>query len=107
MRSTQKIIQNIFPLHSSPPLRQVILDPAGHPAAQEPDEDPGHRTRDQQHREIVPDALGFQHRHRHQQLADIVGNAAADEQIPKDARGRFITGDGTVFQGYLFDQDGL
>ena len=37
----------------------------------------------------------------------ILGNAAADEQIPKDARGRFITGDGTVFQGYLFDQDGL
>ena len=37
----------------------------------------------------------------------ILGNAAADEQIPKDACGRFITGDGTVFQGYLFDQDGL
>ena len=31
----------------------------------------------------------------------------ADDQIPKDARGRFITGDGTVFQGYLFDEDTL
>ena len=29
----------------------------------------------------------------------ILGNAAADEQIPKDARGRFITGDGVAFQG--------
>ena len=29
------------------------------------------------------------------------------EQIPKDARGRFITGDGTVFQGYLFDEGQL
>ena len=28
----------------------------------------------------------------------------AADQIPKDARGRFITGDGTVFQGYLFDE---
>ena len=37
----------------------------------------------------------------------ILGNSTADEQIPKDARGRFITGDGTVFQGYLFDQDEL
>lgn len=33
----------------------------------------------------------------------ILGNGNADEQIPKDASGRFITGDGTVFQGYLFD----
>lgn len=33
----------------------------------------------------------------------ILGNSSADEQIPKDASGRFITGDGTVFQGYLFD----
>ena len=37
----------------------------------------------------------------------ILGNGSADEQIPKDARGRFITGDGTVFQGYLFDEDRL
>ena len=33
----------------------------------------------------------------------ILDNTSAAEQIPKDARGRFITGDGTVFQGYLFD----
>lgn len=37
----------------------------------------------------------------------ILGNATADEQIPKDARGRFITADGVVFQGYLLDQDNL
>ena len=34
----------------------------------------------------------------------ILDNSSAAEQIPKDARGRFITGDGTVFQGYLFDE---
>ena len=34
-------------------------------------------------------------------------NTSAAEQIPKDARGRFITGDGTVFQGYLFDEGQL
>ena len=33
----------------------------------------------------------------------ILDNGSAAEQIPKDARGRFITGDGTVFQGFLFD----
>lgn len=33
----------------------------------------------------------------------ILDNTSAAEQIPKDARGRFITGDGTVFQGYLFN----
>ena len=37
----------------------------------------------------------------------ILGNGDADEQIPKDARGRFITGDGTVFQAYLFDEGRL
>lgn len=37
----------------------------------------------------------------------ILGNGSADEQIPKDARGRFITGDGIVFQGYLFDEGSL
>ena len=35
----------------------------------------------------------------------ILANTSAAEQIPKDARGRFITGDGTVFQGYLFDEE--
>lgn len=35
--------------------------------------------------------------------AIILDNGSAVEQIPKDARGRFITGDGTVFQGFLFD----
>lgn len=33
----------------------------------------------------------------------ILDSGSAAEQIPKDARGRFITGDGTVFQGFLFD----
>lgn len=37
----------------------------------------------------------------------ILDNTSAAEQIPKDARGRFITGDGTVFQGYLFDEGRL
>ena len=37
----------------------------------------------------------------------ILDNTGAAEQIPKDARGRFITGDGTVFQGYLFDEEQL
>lgn len=37
----------------------------------------------------------------------ILDNTSAAEQIPKDARGRFITGDGTVFQGYLFDEGQL
>ena len=32
-------------------------------------------------------------------------STGAAEQIPKDARGRFITGDGIVFQGYLFDEN--
>ena len=37
----------------------------------------------------------------------ILDNTSAAEQIPKDARGRFITGDGIVFQGYLFDEGQL
>lgn len=37
----------------------------------------------------------------------ILDNSSAAEQIPKDARGRFITGDGTVFQGYLLDEGRL
>ena len=35
----------------------------------------------------------------------ILDNTSAADQIPKDARGRFLTGDGTVFQGYLFDEE--
>lgn len=35
----------------------------------------------------------------------ILDNTSAADQIPKDARGRFITGEGTVFQGYLLDED--
>ena len=35
----------------------------------------------------------------------ILDNTSAAEQISKDAQGRFITGDGTVFQGYLFDEE--
>ena len=34
----------------------------------------------------------------------ILDNGSAAEQIPKDARGRFITGDGTVFQAYWMDE---
>ena len=37
----------------------------------------------------------------------ILDNTSAADQIPKDAQGRFITGDGTVFQGYLFDEGSL
>ncbi len=37
----------------------------------------------------------------------ILDNTSAAEQIPKDARGRFITGDGTLFQGYWFEDGGL
>lgn len=37
----------------------------------------------------------------------ILDNTSAADQIPKDARGRFITGDGTVFLGYLFDEKQL
>ena len=37
----------------------------------------------------------------------ILDNTSAAEQIPKNARGRFLTGDGTVFQGYLFDEEQL
>ena len=34
----------------------------------------------------------------------ILDNTSAADQIPKDARGRFILHDGTVFQGYLLDE---
>ena len=34
----------------------------------------------------------------------ILDNTTAADQIPKDAQGRFIRHDGTVFQGYLFDE---
>ena len=34
----------------------------------------------------------------------ILDSTAASEQILKDAQGRFIMHDGTVFQGYLFDE---
>lgn len=37
----------------------------------------------------------------------IPDNTSAADQIPKDARGRFITGDGTVFQAYLLDEKQL
>ncbi len=37
----------------------------------------------------------------------ILDNTSAAEQIPKDARGRFITGDGAVFQAYWFEDDSL
>ena len=37
----------------------------------------------------------------------ILDSTAAADQIPKDARGRFITGDGTVFQAFFFDENDL
>lgn len=37
----------------------------------------------------------------------ILDNTSAADQIPKDAQGRFITGGGTVFQAYLFDEEQL
>ncbi|MCC8100285.1 MAG: hypothetical protein LIO78_09560 [Clostridiales bacterium] len=37
----------------------------------------------------------------------ILDNTSAADQIPKDVQGRFITGDGTVFQAYLLDEQML
>jgi len=34
----------------------------------------------------------------------ILDSTTASDQIPKDAQGRFITHDGTVFQSYWFDE---
>ena len=34
----------------------------------------------------------------------ILDNADAADKIPKDAQGRFLTNEGIVFQGYLFDE---
>jgi hypothetical protein len=36
----------------------------------------------------------------------ILDSTAAAEQIPKDARGRFLLHDGTLFQAYWFDDRG-
>ena len=35
----------------------------------------------------------------------ILDSTAAADQIPKDAAGRFMLHDGTVFQAYWFDDD--
>ena len=35
----------------------------------------------------------------------ILDNTSATERIPKDAQGRFITGDGSLFQAYWFDEN--
>ena len=35
----------------------------------------------------------------------IIGDGRAAEQIPHDAKGRFIMEDGTVFQAYYFNED--
>ena len=37
----------------------------------------------------------------------ILDNADAADLIPKDIHGRFLLNDGTVFQGFWFDEDGL
>ncbi len=34
----------------------------------------------------------------------IIGNTSAAERIPKNAQGRFLLPDGTLFQGYIFDE---
>lgn len=34
----------------------------------------------------------------------ILDSTAAADEIPKNARGRFITGDGTVFQAFWFEE---
>ncbi|MCL2773613.1 MAG: DUF87 domain-containing protein [Oscillospiraceae bacterium] len=34
----------------------------------------------------------------------ILDNTGAADKIPKDAQGRFLTNDGIIFQGYLFDE---
>ena len=34
----------------------------------------------------------------------ILDNTNAAEQIPKDSQGLFITHDGVIFKGYLFDE---
>ena len=35
----------------------------------------------------------------------ILGNTSAAERIPRNAQGRFLLPDGTLFQGYLFDEN--
>ena len=35
----------------------------------------------------------------------ILDSTEAADRIPKDAQGRFLKHDGTVFQGYLFDEN--
>lgn len=37
----------------------------------------------------------------------ILDNTDAANQIPKDAKGRFMLHDGTIFQGYLFDESNI
>ena len=37
----------------------------------------------------------------------ILDNTDASELIPKDARGRFLLHDGTIFQSYMFDEESL
>lgn len=37
-------------------------------------------------------------------LSQIILDSAAADRIPKDAQGRFLMHDGTVFQAYLFDE---
>ena len=35
----------------------------------------------------------------------IIGDGRAAEQVPHDARGRFLMADGTVLQAYYFNED--
>lgn len=37
----------------------------------------------------------------------ILDSSDAADRIPKDAQGRFLMHDGTIFQGYLFDEKSL
>ena len=37
----------------------------------------------------------------------ILDNTSATDEIPSDAQGRFIDSNGTVFQGYWFDESSV
>lgn len=87
-------------------IKIVVGDPDQHDKAaqlsprciqQRQSRQPKRQGTDQRQRQIKTDALS----------GIILGNNSADDQIPKDARGRFILQDGTVFQGYLFDEGRL
>jgi len=57
---------------------------------------------------IIKNVLGKTQAEVKQKLKRAVeDNTSAADQIPKEARDRFSLQDGTVFQGYLFDEGQL